>query len=161
MNCLLTLMLLMAPAEVAKKESRLLEDVLAAKEKPGDEAIMVHTRILVHHVDKKKKVMGVKFADAKLGHNVNIKIWDKKLHELKPETMIKVTGQLHFGPVKGGAPSIRYKVQEQSGRVYNDHRHWRTDRAIYIINPTYEIVDEAKAPEKEAEKKDEKQEETK
>ena len=147
MNALIMLLLLAAPAEGAKGEARLLEDVLAAKEKPGDEALMVHTRILVHRVDKKKKSLSVKFADAKESPNVNIKIWDKKLHELKPETTIKVTGQLHFGPAPGGTPSIRYKVQEQSGKKYNDHRHWRTDRAIYILNPSYEVVDEPKAEE--------------
>ena len=64
-----------------------------------------------------------------------------KLKSLKPETKLKVKGQLHFGPVAGGTPSIRYKVIESTGKKYNDHRHWRTDTAIYIINPTYEIVE--------------------
>jgi hypothetical protein len=151
MHCLVALLVLLAPADEAKMESRLLEDVLDAKEKPSEEKpIMVHTRILVHYVDRKKKVLSVKFADAQNSPNVNIKIWDRKLHELKPETTIRVTGTLHFGKAPSGAPSIRYKVREQSGRVYNDHRHWRTDRAIYILNPSYEIVEE-----KNAEKKDE------
>jgi hypothetical protein len=82
----------------------------------------------------------VKFIDVKGSPGVNIKKWDAKLSQLKPGTTILVTGELHYGTVSGGTPSIRYKIKEVGGKKYTDHRHWRTDKAIYIINPTYEIT---------------------
>jgi len=114
--------------------------VLASQEKPNGKNIMVQTNILVHVVNGKHG-MSVKFIDVKPSPNVNIKKWDKKLNDLKPETVILVTGELHFGAVSGATPSIRYKVTDVNGRKYNDHRHWRTDQAIYIINPKFEIVE--------------------
>lgn len=132
----------------AREEAKPLEEVLALEKNPNGKHIKVLTHILVIDPDK-KGVMHVKFADIKGSPAVNIKIWDPKLRDLKPNTKLAVTGELHFGTVPGGTPSIRYKVKEISGRKYNDHRHWRTDRAIYIINPTYKICDgEGKEPEK-------------
>jgi hypothetical protein len=167
MNCLLVLMLALAPAAEAKDAPKAdaakaeptktapqpLEKVLAEKTRPsGDQIIMVQSHILVHNANGKKG-MSVKFVDVEGSPNVNIKKWDKKLGELKPETTILVTGELHIGSVSGGTPSIRYKVREANGKKYNDHRHWRTDQAVYITNPTYEVVSEGKPDEKKPDKK--------
>jgi len=115
-----------------------LEKVLSSVKAPNGKHIMVMTHILVINPNGSKG-MYVKFTDVKPSPGVNIKKWDPKLSKLKPGTTLTVVGELHFGAVSGGTPSIRYKVKEISGRPYNDHRHWRTDQAIYIINPTYEI----------------------
>ena len=139
MNFIFALMLLLNPADESTG-SQPIEKALAAGTKPGEPPTTVHTHLLVHSVSGRKG-MSVKFIDAKPCPNVNIKIWDPKLRELKPETTLKVTGQLHFGPVSGSTPSIRYKVVDTKAKTYNDHQHWRTDKAIYIINPTYEIVE--------------------
>lgn len=129
------------PAQEVKPvptEVKPLEEVLATEKDPNGKHVMVSTRILV--IDPNVKgAMHVQFVDVKPSPNVNIKKWDAKLSELKPNTLLAVTGELHFGAVRGGTPSIRYKVREVSGKKYNDHRHWRTDQAIYIINPTYVI----------------------
>ena len=127
-----------APAKPAA-EAKPLEEVLATEKDPNGKHVMVQLHLLVHNPNGRGG-MSVKFIDAKTAPNANVKKWDPKLSELKPETTILVTGELHFGAVKGGTSSLRYKVAEISGKKYNDHRHWRTDTAIYIINPTYEIV---------------------
>jgi hypothetical protein len=126
-----------ANANPVQAEAKPLEEVLASVKQPNGKHVMVMTHILVEKVDAKS--LHVKFMDAKGRSGVNIKKWDPKLSKLKPGTTLTVVGELHFGAVSGGTPSIRYKVKEISGRPYNDHRHWRTDQAIYIINPTYEI----------------------
>lgn len=121
--------------------ARPLEEVLGTEKAPNGKHVMVMTHILVEGF--KNKAMEVKFIDAKKTPSVHIKFWDAKARTIKPGSTVEVTGELHYGAVSGGTPSIRYKVKEISGRVYNDHRHWRTDQAIYIINPTFTIVPKA------------------
>ena len=143
MTSLLSLMLLFAPAEKANEPPQPIEKVLAAKIKPAGQAIMVQTHILVS-ANNGKSGLTVKFVDVKGSKgspNVHIKHWNAKSAALKAGTKIRVVGKLHFGPVSGGTSAIRYKVIEASGRAYNDHRHWRTDQAIYIVDPTFEIVE--------------------
>ena len=140
MTLLLAFLLLADPA-AKPDEPQPIEKILASKVKPADLPFKVQTHLLVHRVDGKKGV-AVKFIDAKPSPNVHVKLWDPKVKDLKPETTILVTGDLHIGPVKGGTPSIRYKVVDAKGKKYNDHQHWRTDKAIYIVNPTFEVVEE-------------------
>ena len=104
---------------------------------PNGKHVMVRTHILVEKPNARKG-MHVKFIDVKGSPAVNIKKWDAALSKLKPGTTITVTGELHYGTLKGGTPSVRYKITEVGGKEYTDHRHWRTDKAIYIVNPTYE-----------------------
>lgn len=120
-----------------------IEDAIADHENIGQEKLMVHTRILIHAANRKKKTVSAKFVDVKPSPNVNLEVWDEALYALPPETTIKVVGEFHVGPVKGGTKKVRYKVKEVSGRAYNDHRHWRTDRAIYVVNPVMEIERQA------------------
>lgn len=133
------------PAAASQAEAKPLEEVLAVEKDPNGKHILVTTHILVTDPNVPQG-MKVKFIDVRPAPHVNIKKWDPKLSELKPGSTLTVTGELHFGAVSGGTPSIRYKVKEISGRKYNDHRHWRTDRAIYIINPTYTVQEPAAAP---------------
>jgi hypothetical protein len=121
-----------------------LEQAIAAEKSPNGKHVMVQTHILVESPND-KNAMKVKFIDAPRRPSVHIKKWDKTVNQIKPGTTILVTGELHYGKVSGGTPSIRYKVKEVGGRTYNDHRHWRTDQAIYIINPKYEISKPAAA----------------
>lgn len=122
-----------------------IEDAIADHKNIGDEKVMVHTRILIHAANRRKKTVSAKFVDVKPSPNVNLEVWDEALYALPPETTIKVVGEFHVGPVKGGTKKVRYKVKEVSGKTYNDHRHWRTDRAIYVVNPVMEIEGPADA----------------
>lgn len=141
---------------IAQTNAKPLEEVLAVEKDPNGKHIMVSTHVLV--VDPNaKQGLKVRFVDVKPTPSVYIKEWAPKVRELKAGTLLLVKGELHFGTVKSGTPSVRYKVREISGRKYNDHRHWRTDRAIYIINPTHEIVP-ADSVKIEDEPKEEKQE---
>ena len=139
----LTLMLILAatqanPTQPAQTEVRPLEEVLKTEKAPNGKHIKVRLHIEVLR-GKRRGALHVKFIDVRPSPAVNIDIWDPKLRRIKPNTVLTVVGELHYGRVHSDARSIRYKVREISGRKYNDHRHWRTDRAIYILDPTYEI----------------------
>jgi hypothetical protein len=123
-----------------------LEESIAKEKDPNGKHIMVQTHILVLNPNV-NNAMHVKFVDVKGSAGVNIKKFDPKLNGLKAGTTILVTGELHYGAV-GGQPSVRYKVKEVGGRKYNDHRHWRTDKAIYIIKPTFEVCPAVTGPAK-------------
>ena len=113
MNCLLLALIF------AATEPQPLEEVLLTATEPNGKHIMVQTHILVEKPNAKKG-MHVKFIDVKGSPGVNIKKWDAKLSQLKPGTTILVTGELHYGTVSGGTPSIRYKIKEVGGK--NIHR---------------------------------------
>ncbi|MCE5328204.1 MAG: hypothetical protein LLG01_17500 [Planctomycetaceae bacterium] len=127
-----------APAAESQPAAKPIEEVLPNEKAPNGKKVMVTTRILIEKVDAKS--FKVTFIDASKKFSVNIKKWKPGLTDVKPGCIVNVTGELHYGACKGGTQSIRYKVKEVSGRTYNDHRHWRTDQAIYIINPTYTIT---------------------
>jgi len=122
----------------AQSEARPLEEVLKTVKSPNGKHIKVLLHIEVLHPNY-RRAMHVKFIDVRPSPAVNIKCWDPKLRSLKRGTVLTVVGDLHYGAVSGRTKSIRYKVKEISGRRYRDNRHWRTDRAIYITNPTWKI----------------------
>jgi len=122
-----------------------IEDAIANHKNLPEGKVMVHTRILIHAANRGKKTVSAKFVDVKPSPNVNLEVWDEALYNLPPETTIKVVGEFHVGPVGGGTKKVRYKVKEIGGRTYNDHRHWRTDRAVYIVNPVMEVEQPAAA----------------
>ena len=122
-----------------------IEDAIANHKSLPEGKVMVQTRILIHASNRGKKTVSAKFVDVKPSPNVNLEAWDDALYGLPPETTIKVVGEFHVGPVGGGTKKVRYKVKEISGRTYNDHRHWRTDRAVYIVNPVMEVEKPAAA----------------
>jgi hypothetical protein len=122
----------------AQSQVRPLEEVLKTAKSPNGKHIKVLLHIEVLHPNY-RRAMHVKFIDVRPSPAVNIKCWDPKLRSLKRGTVLTVVGDLHYGAVSGRTKSIRYKVREISGRRYRDNRHWRTDRAIYITNPTWKI----------------------
>ena len=140
MNCLIlaAIFAMVEPQPTEQAAPQPLEQAISSVKEPNGKHVMVQARILVEKPNAKKG-MHVKFIDVKGSPAVNIKKWDAKLGQLKPGTTITVTGELHYGTVPGGTPSIRYKIKEVGGKKYTDHRHWRTDKAIYIINPSYVI----------------------
>lgn len=136
---------LFASAAVAA-EPMAIEDAIANHKTLPEGKVMVHARILIHAANRGKKTVSAKFVDVKPSPNVNLEVWEDSLYDLPPETTVKVVGEFHVGPVKGGTRKIRYKVKEIGGRTYNDHRHWRTDRAVYIVNPVMEVEQAPAAP---------------
>lgn len=120
-------------------EPMAIEDAIANHKTLPEGKVLVHARILIHAANRGKKTVSAKFVDVKPSPNVNLEVWDDSLYTLPPETTVKVVGEFHVGPVKGGTKKIRYKVKEIGGRTYNDHRHWRTDRAVYIVDPVMEV----------------------
>lgn len=136
---LLALLAALLAGVVVAAEPLAIEDAIANHKNLPEGKVMVHTRILIHGANRAKKTVSAKFVDVKPSPNVNLEVWDEALYALPPETTVKVTGEFHVGPVKGGTKKVRYKVKEISGKTYNDHRHWRTDRAVYIVNPVMEV----------------------
>jgi len=126
----------------AKSEHPAIEDAFGGPD-PREEKVMVHTHVLLYWAGTKKRIMKVKMIDAPGRPNVNLAVFDKKLYEvnnLKLPVILLVEGQLHFGTVKSGTPRMRWKIQEWRGRKYDETRHWRTDRAVYIVNPTFKAI---------------------
>ncbi len=112
---------------------------------PREEKVMVHTHVLLYWAGTKKRIMKCKMIDAPGRPNVFLAVFDKKLYEvnnLKLPVILLIEGRLHFGTAKSGTPRMRWKIREWRGRKYNDTRHWRTDRAVYILNPTFKAIRE-------------------
>lgn len=110
---------------------------------PRKQKVMVHTHVLLYWAGTKKRIMKVKMIDAPGRPNVHLSVFDKKLYEvnnLKLPVILLIEGQLHFGTAKSGTPRMRWKIREWRGRKYDETRHWRTDRAVYILNPTFKAI---------------------
>lgn len=137
------------PAKVhpdAQSELPSIEEALSDKTKdPRKEEIRVHTHVLMYWAGVKKKIMKVKMIDAPGRPNCFLGVWDPEIYHAnvnKLPVILQIEGKLHFGAAPSGMPRMRWKVREWRGRKYQQERHWRVDRAVYILEPTFKVVQE-------------------